>query len=235
MSCCAIILSYKREQNIPCIVDSLLALAAVDHVIVSNNNPDIDLTGLLSCQLHNPQFELIQQTTRCHCIKRFEIARELDYDYFICIDDDVFLTQDQILTLLNELRMNPAVVHGFNGQLECFNQDGLFLHGGVGFANHPIDVLNNAYFFTKNHVIKMYDLAQLIGIEDISDAIFLDDILLSFSGQGKPVCHDVGPVKFCPSSEEIGVATYKENNFDPIRMNAYLKLRSLAPRDQRER
>jgi hypothetical protein len=234
MSCCAIILSYKREQNIPIIVDTLLAMDDVDHVIVSNNNPDVDLSVLLSNKLECFKFELIQQDCRCHCIKRFEIAIDLDYDYFICIDDDVFLTQNQIQFLLDSVKANPLVPHGFNGQLECFEQDCLFLHGGVGFENHPIDVLNNGYFFTKKHAVKMFFLASELGIDAMSDAVFIDDVLLSFSGEGKPICHYIGEIKTCPSSELTGIATYKENNFDAIRMDAYLKLKAIAPRNRQE-
>jgi len=234
MSCCAIILSYKRSTNIPRILDTLLALDEIDAVIVSNNNPETELSGLLASYLSHPRFTLIQQAERCHCIKRFQIAAELEHDEFICIDDDVFLTENQVHYLLLQLRLNPTVPHGFNGQLECFNQDGLFLHGGVGYATHPIDVLNNGYFFTAAHVRKLFQNAALLGLNNIADAVFIDDILLSFSGDGKPICHDIGPIEFCPSSVQEGIATYKEHAFDAIRMPPYLTLRQYAPRNHQE-
>ena len=57
-----------------------------------------------------------------------------------------------------------------------------------------------------------------------------DDIVLSFTGMGRPRIHDLGPLEFCPTSSLKGVALWKENDFFERRYRLFLRSRSLAGR-----
>lgn len=219
---CAILLSYKRQENIDRIVRDLLESKLIDKIIVSNNNPEINIHEWV--HIDSPKLELINQSSRQHCIKRFEIAAELPYEYFYCPDDDLFLTPAQTDQLLMQLMKYPHIPHGMYGQTRNFYLQDIFLGSDVFNINCEVDVLNRCYAFTKKHVDKMFELIKALGYSAASEAKFMDDILLSFSGEGLPLCHDLGPFEECPTSGEAGIATWTENGFHDVRIDGYVQL-----------
>jgi hypothetical protein len=54
-----------------------------------------------------------------------------------------------------------------------------------------------------------------------------DDILLSFSGDGSPKCHNLGLLDNCPTSSEEGIALWKEKGFFDKRIQTLFQLRQL--------
>ena len=91
-----ILLSYKRVRNIQPIVRSLLKASCVGKVIVSNNNPDLRLDDWL--RLRDDRVQVIDQPVRRFPGVRFELARQDGGEYFLTLDDDVFLFPRQCST-----------------------------------------------------------------------------------------------------------------------------------------
>jgi len=228
MSVCAILLSYKRPQNIERIIKNLIATPNIKHVILSNNNPDIDLSKWFNLQQY--PIEFIQQANHEICIKRFEIALSLPYDYFICPDDDLFLSPKQLETLLDLAQQDRSKVHGIFGQIKSFNDNGFGLFSGVHGVTCEVDILNRVYCFSKEHLLKMIELIKQLNLKSMGDALHIDDLLISFSGQRHPICHDLGEFEDCPSSLEVGIATCAEDGFEAIRLATYRRLTEMTSR-----
>jgi hypothetical protein len=228
MSVCAILLSYKRPQNIERIIKNLIATPGIKHVVLSNNNPDINLSKWINLQQYPIKF--IQQSNHSICVKRFEIALDLPYDYFIFPDDDLFLSPQQLQTLLELAQQDKSRVHGMFGQIKSFNDKGFGLFSGVHGATCEVEILNRVYCFSREHLLKMVELTKQLNMKSISDALHIDDLLISFSGQGRPICHDLGAFEDCPTSLEVGIATCAEDGFDTIRLNTFRHLTDITAR-----
>lgn len=228
MSVCAILLSYKRPQNIERIIKNLMATPSIKHVILSNNNPDINLGKWFNLQQH--PIEFIQQASHTICIKRFEIALNSTYDYFICPDDDLFLRPEQLQKLLDLAQQDTSRVHGMFGQIKSFHTTGIELFSGVHGVTCEIEILNRVYCFSRMHLLRMFELMKQLNLKSMSDALHIDDLLISFSGQGRPMCHDLGTFEDCPTSLEAGIATCAENGFDAIRLDTYRHLMRVTAR-----
>lgn len=228
MRVCAIVLSYKRPQNIHRILSNLAAVDDIDKIILSNNNPDINIEDYIKRDEYD--IELINQTEHKHCIQRFEIAIKQDFEYFFCPDDDVFLSVQQMNTLIKQLKQQPEKVHGFYGQIQTFSAGEKQFGNGVCNISCEVDILNRAYLFTKQHVLKMFEYAKNLGMADISEAIYIDDLMLSFAGEGRPICHDIGEIEDCDTSHKEGIATFSMPGFDQIRLDRYAQLKKITAR-----
>lgn len=221
----AVLLSYKRPKNMPLIVKTLLKLPFISRVIVSNNNPDLKMEDFFD--FTDDRLELINQKERRRAGFRFGIAQHLHASNYIFIDDDLFLKPSQIVSLYKALMENPSVPHGVWGQ-RFRREDGRY-KGFEIIRNYSgeLDVINRAYFLTRSHVDNFFALLNAIGISEIIDLRFGDDIILSFSGQGRPVCHDVGFLLDCPSKDADGVAIWREENFQSYRGELIAKLEEI--------
>lgn len=224
MSVCAIVLSYKRPQNIERLVLPFVASTAVDKIVISNNNPDVDLLAWLGRVNGLPKVGIVQQAQRSLPGKRFEIALAEPFDAFICADDDLFLSTAQIDALLDALRSEPNRVHGVFGEIQSFVNGNMQLGGGIHGIECELDILNRCYAFTRDHLLQMSALAREFGYKSLGDTLFVDDLLLSHCGDGPPICHDLGSLESCETSETPGIATFRERGFDEARMALWLQL-----------
>lgn len=227
MSVCAVLLSYKRPQNMDRLITTLRLVDEVDKIILSNNNPDVRIEEWLS-DMQN--VEVINQPQHTHCYKRFEIALNQPFDRFICPDDDIFLSADQYRTLLQRASKDLEKVHGLRGQVQTFFKGKPVLRSGVSGVDTELDVLNCLYVFSKAHVEQFFGLAEQIGITQGSQMVNIDDLLISFSGTGRSRCHNVGALEFCSTQDDNDIATWRQPGFYDERMKTYLKLVSLALR-----
>lgn len=221
----AVLLSYKRPQNMQWITKSLLTTNFISRVIVSNNNPDLRMEDWFDYS--DDRVELLNQKVRRRAGYRFEIAKDLNDQYFIFIDDDLFLKPSQLSTLFDALLSNPSVPHGVWGQRFINNNNELSWEDGVRNINGELDVINRSYFLTRKHVENFIKLMNSLGIHQVTDLKFGDDMILSFSGDGRPICHDVGNLLDCISKDKDGIAIWKENEFFSYRSEMFKKLTSI--------
>lgn len=228
----AVLLSYKRPKNLPLIAKTLLKLDFISRVIVSNNNPEMKMEDYFD--FSDTRLELINQKERRRAGFRFGIVQHLDAENYIFIDDDLFLKPSQIITLYQALLDNPSVPHGIWGQQYRKDDEPYKRFDIIRNYDGELDVINRAYFLTRRHVDNFFNILNAIGVSDIVDLQFGDDIILSFSGRGRPICHDVGPLLDCPSKDEDGVAIWRENNFLNYRGNLIAELNQKIGRDDKE-
>ena len=220
-----IVLSYARPGNIQRIIDAILGSDVCHRVIVCNNQPRTDLRDYLACD--DDRLDLHPQTEEWGPIRRYHLAREAPGDYFISIDDDVFLTSEQINRLAGFLVADPLRPHGVWGEMFSTEGSRMTVHSGVHGKNCEVSVLNCVYAFTKAHVGRIFGYLQALGVENLREIGPGDDILVSRAASLSPLCHDLGEIEFCSSASQEGVARFRSGNFTARRMRLWRRLQQL--------
>ena len=220
-----ILLSFKRVRNIEPIARSLARLDCIERILVSNNNPAHRIRDWVG--FREPRLVLLDQPSETFCGIRFVLARQEPGSFFLAIDDDVFLQPEQVQRLFEALLESPQRVHGVHGEVfpAARSRDwGRAVEG----SREEVDVVNQVYAFTHAHVEELFRMAEALG-EDVVDCIG-DDMLLSFSGKARPLCHAVGPVLRCLSASRERVATFRTlPDFPGRRADLLHALRALKP------
>lgn len=223
----AVLLSYARPWNIDSMVRMLLRLPCVERVIVSNNNPGVDLSRWLC--VHDDRLRVCVQPAKRPASMMAMLAldaAEKGATHFLSVDDDLLLFPRQIMALLYALAYDPSVPHGLVGQ-RIGTQEHHVTGGG------EVDVLNRAYAFTAAHVRRYAGTLERLGYvtRDQKEALpFGSDIVLSHCGDGRPRIHDAGRLLSCPTAALPGVARFKEPGFDTFRTELLARVRALSPR-----
>src|SRR5262245_61653884 len=209
-----VLLSYKRPWNMEPIACSALRCDFVDRVILCNNNPDYPIERWV--RISDGRLVLLNQKVNRGPRFRFDIAMKEKGNYFLFIDDDIFLYPEQIKVLFVQLLDNPSVPHGVRGQVVFDCKE--FVDGLYGVET-KVDILNGVYAFTRAHLLEYLRLE-----EELSGIPMVDDIVLSFAGESVPCCHDVGEILLCPTEPLPGVAVWKQPEFLKHRLAALQKL-----------
>lgn len=220
-----VLLSYGRAANLNSIVAACLACPFVQRVILSNNNPDLRMREFV--REHDDRLQITDQTARCFPSKRYELARESGDEWLLCIDDDTFLTPRQIRSLFEALLANPTVPHGVAG--ENFRPEGGFAEYLFGTPGKPeaVDCLVWAYAFTHQHAERYFELLHGLGIENANFRAN-EDIVLSLTGNGRPLVHNFGTLHLCGSRDAEDVATSKQTGFREQRESLLRKTQALT-------
>ncbi|MBU0459046.1 hypothetical protein KJ652_02370 [Patescibacteria group bacterium] len=216
-----IIQNYKRPYNTQPIVLSLLATPAIGQVIVSNNNPRCDINRWFN--LKHKNVKIIEQEKECSTAERFRIARNNHSEFYLAIDDDLFLTPLQLQKICDSLIANPKTPHGICGQ--SMQEDGSFIYNIHG-KDCPVDGINRLYAFTNDHLKEFFRITEQLGITEESDMWYKslwDDMAISMSGYGKPCCLNVDEYLDCPTQSNHSAA-WKQKGFFEYRENFYKRL-----------
>jgi MFS transporter, DHA3 family, macrolide efflux protein len=209
--CCVVVLNYRRPANIDLIVRSALKCRFVDKVVVSNNNPDHRARDLTSAQ--SERLVLIDQQRPTRQGIRFALAAAHDSEFYIAIDDDVFLSPKQLERLFMFLVADPSVPHGIGGEVRKTRSERDLPPRDYGFVtgvngDREVDHLTRVYAFTREHLGIALGLFEQLGMEDLARVGNGEDIVLSFSGRSRPRIHRVGTVAQCASFACEGIATF---------------------------
>ena len=223
--------NYKRMQNIEPIIRSVLRCRFIDKIIVTNNNPQIDIHNWV--KIEDPRIQLINQPFRRPCGYRWILAKEEPGRYFLAIDDDLFLFPEQLRKLFYQLTQQPEVPHGLSGSIykppEAANLDQP-QHSHFRQKEMEVDVLHEVYAVTTDHVKNYFEYSnKLKAHQGLSSDMFYssgdsvtladaDDILISQGGMDRPRIHNFGGLLACPTAHEIGVAVWKKEDFTDKRL-----------------
>lgn len=228
----AILLSYKRPFNIQPLARSLLKCAFIEKVIISNQNPQLDLTRWV--KITDRRLIMIQQPQRTRSNYRWVMAGQESAPYFIAIDDDLFLYPRQIATLFRHLVRQPRMPHGICGALcPATGIAGDYRENFVEHQETAVDILYQAYAVTLAHVKTYFHLKESIRATSPSVDDYLktigDDILISHCGEERPQIHEVGDILRCPTSYTPGIAVFREEGFYRRRQEIFRGLRQTRP------
>ena len=220
-----VLLSYRRMKNLHRIVDSLLLCDFVGEIILSNNNPEVRMENFV--RVRDPRLRIINQPARRFPNCRYDLARELPARYFISIDDDLFLTPGQVRKLFMTLIENPSIPHGAGGEDLTVEAGKVVSRRIVCGEGRETDVILWAYAFTREHLLKYFALIDRLGIDN-GDLKVSEDVVISFSGNGRARCEDLGRMLCRPSASDRDIATWRQDDFYEHRDRLYLQCRNAA-------
>lgn len=219
--CVAVVASYLRPHNINTILATLIKCKFVRKIVLSNHNPDVAIEDYIDCQ--DDRIQVLNSNDRKYCGYRFKIANSLPAEYFIILDDDVFMFPEQVRTLFSHLVNDPAAPHGFHGILYVRSKN----NKGNGRCRHiarreaVVDVLHQGYAVTHSHIEQMIRIAKSISEsqpDGIGDPLrYADDILISLSGRDKARIHKFAPILMCPTALQAKVSVCRQPGFDQKR------------------
>jgi hypothetical protein len=220
-----VLLSYGRAANLNAIVAACLACPFVQRVILSNNNPALRMRDFV--RQRDPRLQITDQPARCYPSKRYELARDSGDQLLLCIDDDTFLTPCQIRLLFEALLADPQRPHGIAG--ENFGTGPVRYIFGRPDEPEEVDCLVWAYAFTNVQVLRYFALLEALGIDNAALKAN-EDVVLSLSGEKRPLVHNFGTLQLCGSRESEEVATSKQSGFRGHREELLRKVTPLTTR-----
>lgn len=201
----AVVLSYRRPLNIEPIVRAILRCRGCATVVVSNNDPDVDIRRWL--RVRDPRLHIIDQAERTFAGIRLELARRTPAARYVLVDDDMFLSSAQVAALVAYVRADPDVPHGVFGEVRDDRRSPYPYRSDCG-GDREVDHLTNVYAFTRSQLETCFEILGSLGM----DATLLangEDLCLSAAGSAKPKTHDLGRVLRCASTADIDIATCK--------------------------
>lgn len=225
-----IVLNHKRPQNVGQIAQYVLRSGFVGRMIISNNSQSYSIADYV--KVRDPRLVLIDQPVPSGVGISFEIAREYHARHYLRVDDDIFLHPAQLQWVYWNLRHHPERTHGIFGAAYTPGKDPSmewpFAHRRN--VSGPVDILNGLFAFTRAHLDEYFRLCSLLGITDQRTLMNGEDIVLSFSGERKPMIHNVGPIWECASEATPGVALHQSRpRFYEERWKIYTELERIKP------
>ncbi len=207
--CTVILLSHNRPQNLPLLVQSALKNKFVTKIVVSNSNCNVRITDWV--KTNDSRLVLVDETKTTRPGYRFVLAAQQEGEYFLSVDDDIFLMPNQWAKYFQCLLADETVPHGLTGNLYrpgTSSSNGSPFHY-VSNKNAEVDVLIGAYAFTRYHLERLFELARRLELGEMTRIANGEDILLSFAGERRPLIHDVGQLFCCASTSLEGVALWR--------------------------
>lgn len=232
MRACVILLNYKRPQNLPRIVSACLRSDHRPAVYVLDNAPDDSLGAVLEDlgkRLPAARERLHYRPLRTNrgSGERYAFAASLDYDVFVCIDDDTFLTPAQVDALFAAYQADPRCVHGIWGERMTIRDREIFMLNGVHGRETRVLIVNRVYAFGRQQAQRACALLEALGYSDWLALGPGSDIVLSYSGEHSPMVHDVGPIASCETSDAPGIAVWRRDDFKERRQTLLNRLREM--------
>lgn len=226
----AVLLSFLRPHNLGPIVASLRRCAFLDRILVRNNHPGVRIGDWVRSS--DPRVVLSDAGVASPPIVRLELAARAPATHFVILDDDLFLSPRQVTHLFRALVEDPARPHGLFGQrlvAPAAERHAEAFESSVTRCDADVDVLNRAYFVTRDHVERALALREVVARRDPDlDLAFADDLLLSVAAGARPRIHDVGAFLDCPTQGLPGVAVFCRPGTGAFRVRAMRALRAAA-------
>lgn len=225
-----IVLNHKRPENVGQIVQYVLRAGFVGKLIISNNSQEYPIQKYI--KVKDPRLVLINQAEPSGVGISFELAREHHSRYYLRVDDDIFLHPAQLQWIYWNLRQSADRPHGIFGAAFSSDknpeQEWPFVHRRNAFAT--VEILNGLFAFTREHLEEYFRLCALVGIADQKSLMNGEDIVLSFSGNKKPLIHNIGPIWECASEASPGVALHQSRpRFYEERWKIFSELEKIKP------
>ncbi|MEM9305278.1 MAG: glycosyltransferase family A protein [Pseudomonadota bacterium] len=145
----AIVLSWKRTENLPYVIRGLRRQSYVDDIMIFHNHPsDRRMDGCIN----------VFSDHNFGCAVRHQLALLLDYDYFVFIDDDLMLSRDLAPWLVpqrdkhGERRILGLVGHTLN----LANQTAPYSSGSSSVSKTPraVDLVKGRFHMLSRGAIQ---------------------------------------------------------------------------------
>ena len=170
----AVILNWKRKENLPAIVAELSKSLALKEIILWNNNREVALVS------GEAKVIVINSSHNYICHARYAAALIASYESILFQDDDLLLPVQTVETLLQRQKAEPARIHGlFGRRLKSGHYAELV--DGVD-AEVPI-LAGRCLMFKRELALDYFKLVNQPPLLDIkrSSGVDLDDLVFSYA------------------------------------------------------
>ena len=221
-----IVTNYRRPWNIPKILKECMQLSELADVIIIDNSPENPISRSLDLPLDGLDYRWTGKNLGAG--HRFAISALLDKKVIVCLDDDIFLSSVQIQELLRRWENDKERLHGVWGQEVSISNGRPWLKGGLHGVDREVDIINRIYVFSPSIAYRALELASKLGYESWNEIGPIDDILLSYAGAKKPICHFLGPLEECSTSNSPDIAVWRLPGFQSIRSETVKAIQMLV-------
>ena len=211
---CAIVINYRRPWNMAPILAACLESGCLETICLIDHADR-------ECRVREvPPGVVYLRRDNVGAGRRVSFAAESGHSLFLAIDDDVLLSPLQIRSLVERGLADPTRLHGIWGQMIGRTNGALRLSGGVRQVGREVHILNRVYFYSRHHARTAIAFAAAAGYPGWAEIGPTDDIFLSLCGSRRPLCHDLGPIRDCPSSNDDRIAVWRQADFEQRRLEA---------------
>jgi hypothetical protein len=200
-----------RMAHLDAQIRNILKCSFVEKIVISNHNPEIRIQERVS--VRNDRLVFLNQQLRRGCGHRWLVARELDREHILVLDDDLLLFPSQVKHLFKHLLLEPEVPHGYAG-MNVFEDNGYEYHES---AEMNVKFLCEVYAVTKRHVRRYVELHSILALNSELSEILessVDFMLISQCGNRNPKIHKKGRLFRCSTHHEPGIAVHKRAEFE---------------------
>jgi hypothetical protein len=203
--------NYLRPKSLETQLTTFRAVRDVFEIyVIDNSIRDVNLRQHVTIE---DWYTYIEHGINLGAGYRFLMSGSLPHDFLIAIDDDIFLTVDQLFLLYNALRADPDRVHGVWGQTLDFQLKGHPLKGGIHKETKAVHVISRVYAYTPEISFRSMCIARDVGFTAWRHIGPTDDILLSAASFEPPLCHAVDELRVCETADTEGIATWRRDGF----------------------
>ena len=161
----AVVLSWKRPENLPQVVEGLRRQSYIDDIMIFHNHPsDRRIDGCIN----------IVSDHNFGCAVRHQLATLLDYDCFVFTDDDLMLTQDLASRLMPVIEAlgQRSVIGLFGHMLDCADPRAAYSNGKTITTDEviPVDVVKGRF-----HILSRATLQAISGPGLNTPALLAED------------------------------------------------------------
>ena len=221
-SLAVILLNYRRPQNIGPIARAAREALPEAPILILDQADDDSLRHRQDVPWNEVWLSRARENLGAGA--RVPLTARLPFDLYVAIDDDCFLTPAQIRRLAEAASAEPDRAHGVWGERLEMHQDGAQLRPGMTRMNAAVSNLNRVYAFSRAQAAAAIALSAEVGFDAWREVRVGNDIFLSCASAKAPLCHDLGEIDYCPTSDAPGIAVWRSEGFMERRLDIYRRL-----------
>lgn len=146
----AILISYKRVDNLKKIVNSLIQSQLVGEIIIFNNNKYLDLNKYIQ-SLNSETIKVINSNFNFLCVARYSICMLAKYENIFFQDDDLLFSINNLNHLYEKFKEDENRICGYRGRNLISNKyEAKDVFGEVDI------ILGQAMLFNKKLLSEVY-------------------------------------------------------------------------------
>lgn len=183
----AILLSWRRTQNMPRIIEELARSPRIAEIMLWNNNPEVSL--------HFPGVTVINSPRNFLCFARYSLVPLAAHHTIWFQDDDLLIRKDQIEVIYGAYAADPGRIYGIKGRNLV---NGLYSADDV-YGECDI-VLGQAMLFHRGLLHQAF-----APLGSLPPEVTEDDIIFSLASHMRPCAVDVGPIEDLGSHDDAAL------------------------------
>jgi glycosyltransferase involved in cell wall biosynthesis len=218
----AVIVSYKREENLPKIIESLKS-DLIEEIIVFNNNPDkqIEVKGAI----------VINSQKNWRCWAKYIVSQMVKTEWVLSMDDDIMFGKDGLNILFEATRGDLEGIYGLFG-VNLINgsySKGKRIVSDKIKEKRSVDILLGRVILCKTEKMALATYSRSL-IAGYRDKHYLfdegEDIILTLANKRSGFKNYV-----IPSSDDLGFINLSELGQSLYKRKSHMNNRDLAVKD----